>query len=329
MVGSRNLVSGPSVLDKFGRSLEVYADFDWVVANFGDFVEHTPHHPEDKMQRNVIYDYNNRVLSSESWTAESGTSAGQWITTAMEYDWNADLGGIMLYYEKTQVLSNATGLSNTTPNSEHATYTDSRGRKVGTITYGATTADDIVTRFSYNHIGELVSVSDPLGLTTSYTYDLAGRVLTEHHPDRGLTSTTYDPASNVIEIQTPGTLSFGGAITMEYDYNRLIRKLMPTSTGSDLYDMVYTYGSKNDGRNGAGRITGVNQGAGFKVDAFKYDELGQLVEEATTLQVPMYGARSFTTTKRYDSFGRILQANYPDGDRVDYGYEGFPLNSNG
>lgn len=107
---------------------------------------------------------------------------------------------------------------------------------------------------------------------------------------------------------------------MEYDYNRLIRKLMPTSTGSDLYDMVYTYGSKNDGRNGAGRITGVNQGAGFKVDAFKYDELGQLVEEATTIQVPMYGARSFTTTKRYDSFGRILQANYPDGDRVDYGY---------
>lgn len=148
MVGSRNLVSGPSVLDKFGRGLDVYADFTRADANFGVFKSFTPHGPEDKLQRNVIYDYNNRVLSSESWTAESGTSAGQWITTEMEYGWNADLGGTTLYYEKTQVLSNATGLSNTTPNIVNATYTDSRGRKVGTITYGATTADDIVTRFS-------------------------------------------------------------------------------------------------------------------------------------------------------------------------------------
>ena len=124
----------------------------------------------------------------------------------------------------------------------------------------------------------------------------------------------------MIQIETPGTLSFGGRITTGYHFNRLMNKTMPLSTGSDLYDISYTYGYKNDGRNGAGRITQIDQGQGFKVDLLKYDELGQVVEEATTIQVPMHGPRSFTTSKSYDSFGRIIQANYPDGDRVNYSY---------
>jgi hypothetical protein len=61
--------------------------------------------------------------------------------------------------------------------------------------------------------------------------------------------------SNVIAINTPATQSFGGSITMSYSYNRLVKKYMPNSSGTDLYDVDYTYGSFNDGRNGAGRIT--------------------------------------------------------------------------
>jgi RHS repeat-associated protein len=95
---------------------------------------------------------------------------------------------------------------------------------------------------------------------------------------------------------------------------------MPLSSGADLYDMAYTYGTKGDGRNGAGRITQVIQGQGFKTDLLRYDELGNIVDENTTIDVPLYGYKGFTTTKRYDSFGRILQATYPDGDQVTYGY---------
>jgi len=109
-------------------------------------------------------------------------------------------------------------------------------------------------------------------------------------------------------------------VTMEYDYNRLVHKYMPLSSGADLYDMAYTYGTKGDGRNGAGRITQVIQGQGFKTDLLRYDELGNIVDENTTIDVPLYGYKGFTTTKRYDSFGRILQATYPDGDQVTYGY---------
>ena len=184
----------------------------------------------------------------------------------------------------------------------------------------ATTPENIVTQFDYNDLGELTSVTDPVGEQTTYTYDLAGRVKTENHPDRGLTTTTYDKASNVIAINTPGTQAFGGSITMVYDYNRLNKKRMPNSSGTDLYDVDYTYGSFNDGRNGAGRITVITQGGNFKSDSYRYDELGQRVEEDITVDVPMYGYRDFNTKKYFDSFGRILQAVYPDGDQVDYDY---------
>jgi RHS repeat-associated protein len=133
-------------------------------------------------------------------------------------------------------------------------------------------------------------------------------------------TTTYDKASNVIAINTPATQSFGGSITMSYSYNRLVKKYMPNSSGTDLYDVDYIYGSYNDGRNGVGRIVSITQGGGFKSDSYRYDELGQRVEEDITVDVPMYGYRDFNTKKYFDSFGRILQAVYPDGDQVDYDY---------
>jgi RHS repeat-associated protein len=324
--GSSFMISGPESVDKFGRTSQVYADFSSTssisgIGSFGTFAGVINLSTVDLMQKDVLYDYNNRVTSSDTWTAESGTTAGQWVTTQMQYDWNDDLiSGKDQYFEKTSVLSQASGLTNSTPNIINATYTDARGHKVGTITYGATASDDITTQFNYNPIGELIEVVDPIGLSTFYEYDLAGRVTREKHPDRGVTRTVYDPASNVIQLETPGTLTFGGSVTMEYDYNRLVHKYMPLSAGADLYDIAYTYGTKGDGRNGAGRITQVIQGQGFKTDLLRYDELGNVVEENTTMDVPLYGYKGFTTTKRYDSFGRILQATYPDGDQVTYGY---------
>ena len=69
--------------------------------------------------------------------------------------WGADSfkPGTNQYYEKTSVLSQASGLTNSTPNIINATYTDARGRKVGTITYGATASDDITTQFNSEREG--------------------------------------------------------------------------------------------------------------------------------------------------------------------------------
>ncbi|MEL0026504.1 MAG: RHS repeat-associated core domain-containing protein, partial [Schleiferiaceae bacterium] len=111
-----------------------------------------------------------------------------------------------------------------------------------------------------------------------------------------------------------------GAISFRYSYNRLLSRTMPGSSGNDLYDVVYTYGTLGDGKNGAGRIVTIDQGQGFKVDHFSYDELGQRVVEQSTIQVPQVGQRTYQTEFKYSSFGRILQASYPDGDVVNYHY---------
>src|SRR6056300_587459 len=142
------------------------------------------------------------------------------------------------------------------------------------------------------------------------------RTLTENHPDRGLVTNTYDKSSNLISMNRASI----GAISFRYSYNRLLSRTMPGSSGNDLYDVVYTYGTPGDGKNGAGRIVTIDQGQGFKVDNFTYDELGQRSSEFATVQVPQVGTRAYGTDYVYSSLGRILQATYPDGDVVDYTY---------
>ena len=142
------------------------------------------------------------------------------------------------------------------------------------------------------------------------------RTLTENHPDRGLVTNTYDKSSNLISMNRASI----GAISFRYSYNRLLSRTMPGSSGNDLYDVVYTYGTLGDGKNGAGRIVAIDQGQGFKVDHYSYDELGQRVVEQSTIQVPQVGQRTYQTEFKYSSFGRILQASYPDGDVVNYHY---------
>ena len=142
------------------------------------------------------------------------------------------------------------------------------------------------------------------------------RTLTENHPDRGLVTNTYDKSSNLISMNRASI----GAISFRYSYNRLLSRTMPGSSGNDLYDVVYTYGTLGDGKNGAGRIVAIDQGQGFKVDHYSYDELGQRVVEQSTIQVPQVGQRTYQTQFKYSSFGRILQASYPDGDVVNYHY---------
>jgi YD repeat-containing protein len=87
-----------------------------------------------------------------------------------------------------------------------------------------------------------------------------------------------------------------------------------------MYNVEYIYGHYGDCNNGAGRVVTIKQGGTFKVDDYKYDELGQMAQEVKTFEVPNVGPRTFATSYRYDSFGRILKSIYPDGDQVTYSY---------
>ncbi|WP_421751121.1 SpvB/TcaC N-terminal domain-containing protein [Croceimicrobium sp.] len=197
-------------------------------------------------------------------------------------------------------------------------FTDGRGFQVMQVGFkGAGYSSPEITVFDYNNLGELESSTNATGLSTTYTYDNFGRLTQENHPDRGLSKFTYDLAGNLLKTETPATGTTG--ITRTYFKNRLLTVEYP-QTGN-LNDVTYTYGAKGDGKNGAGRIVKIEQGNGFKEDQFKYDLLGNVVYERKLIQVPTAGDRKFTTHFSYDSWGRILDMTYPDGEEVSYSYD--------
>jgi RHS repeat-associated protein len=98
----------------------------------------------------------------------------------------------------------------------------------------------------------------------------------------------------------------------------MLKTIYPES--GDLNDVIYTYGASGDGKNGAGRIVKIKQGDNFKTDNFKYDILGNVIYEKKKINVPLAGDREFISEFGYDSWGRILEMTYPDGEKVAYNY---------
>ena len=110
------------------------------------------------------------------------------------------------------------------------------------------------TEFFYDVLGQLTSTQSVDDETTSFTYDKFGRVTQEVHPDRGTTTTEYDLLGQVVST----TNANGQQVDYDYNYSRLTDISYPIS--GDLNDISYTYGSRGDGINGAGRVIEIAQG---------------------------------------------------------------------
>jgi len=195
-------------------------------------------------------------------------------------------------------------------------FTDSRGLQTLSRRMNSTASIILDTKFKYDELGQLEESTDPVGLKTTYKYDELGRMYEETHPDRKKTTFAFDKAGNMLSKTVPKTSTTTHTINYTYAYNRLKSKTMPQS--NDLYEVKYFYGASNS--NGVGRITSVDQGDGFKIDTYKYDELGNVISETKVFDLPTHGSRDYTTLYAYDSWGRILDMLYDDGDEVYYTY---------
>ena len=81
-------------------------------------------------------------------------------------------------------------------------------------------------------------------------------------------------------------------------------------------DVEYTYGTSGDE---TGRLVHVVDGSGSY--ECLYDALGNVIREQRTIAVPgCSGVYTFQTDYTYDSWGRILDMTYPDGEVVTYDY---------
>jgi RHS repeat-associated protein len=165
--------------------------------------------------------------------------------------------------------------------------------------------------------GNLLSLTDQAGKTTTYTYDASDRLLSVTNPLNQVTSYTYDPVGNLLTI----TDANGHTTSFTYDAdNQQTKKTWPDgSFESFSYDVLgnltshqltdgHTTTSSYDVMN---RLTKLTYFDGTSVSS-TYTPTGQ--RQTVT---DSWG----TTTYTYDNQNRLIQITTPGGQRVTYAYD--------
>lgn len=157
-----------------------------------------------------------------------------------------------------------------------------------------------LTNYLYSPLGELKQITDHLQNITTIDYDSLGRKKAMKDPDLGSWSYGYDKAGNL----TSQTDARG--ITTKIQYDELNRKALidyPTSP-----DIRFTYDQAVKGT-----LSQVTDAAGTVT--YSYDQRLRKTREDR-----MMDNQTFTTQWGYDSFDRITNQTYPDGQKVSFNY---------
>ena len=173
---------------------------------------------------------------------------------------------------------------------------DALNRLTSLVEPGAT-----VTGFTYDFHGNLTTVTDANGNITRYRYDDLGNRVATDAPDTGKTRYTYDAAGNLIGKTDANATSVG------YSYDPLNR-IVGIGYGDASHDVTYSY---DEGANGRGRLTGVQDGSGNV--RFRYDQYGNLIEEIVTRN-----EQTFITSYSYNDNDELIAVTYPSGRVVSY-----------
>ena len=160
---------------------------------------------------------------------------------------------------------------------------DSAGR-INLISQGAR-----LTHFSYDPNGNLASITNPLGQSTSYTHDSNGQVLTTTLPDSRLIGTAYDANGNLSQIQTPAGVAHG-LVSNAFD---LLGSYVAPPMNSTNYVTSYTY-------NNARQLQKITKPDGSEINLV-YDPAKEHLNQVVTPEG--------TTTYNYDYLGLL--------DRID------------
>lgn len=160
---------------------------------------------------------------------------------------------------------------------------------------------NVTTAYAYTAVGNVASITDPLGAVTAFTYDLLGRTLTETNPLGKVWEYSYDALGRV----TAG--DDGKGHTTGYSYTALGDvSAIDYASGADVtfeYDAAQNLIAMTDGVGASG---------------WEYDDAGRLVQQTDSNgNVLEYG---------YDASGARTQLELPSGSvQFEYDDAGRPV----
>ena len=173
----------------------------------------------------------------------------------------------------------------------------------------------LVTKPTYDGLGQLISVMDPRGLVTSYNVDGLGNQSQRSSPDTQSSSYTADESGNVLT----STDARGKTTRYQYDaLNRLLQAQYQTGMPSQLeYD-----GGPGGPASEIGNLTRITDESGYTT--FTHDIKGNVMAKT---QVVTAGGTTAQFTVRYTygnsgtSISKLETMTYPTGSRVTYHYD--------
>lgn len=171
--------------------------------------------------------------------------------------------------------------------------------------------NEIIQNFEYDAVGRVTHYSDN-EKNISYTYDLLGNILeVKDEKTKTATSYTYDKAGNVISKTTPS----GDVISYVYELDNLKEIKYPRIPSANVTNI---YGNKNSSYGRRNRVA-LSYNSSI-VDEYFYNQQGNVAKVRRTMVVPNGKILTYVTEFKYDTWGRLLEMIYPDGEILTYSF---------